>query len=97
VLNGVMRTLTCFDPKSGDVHWVGDLSDNKRFWASPSIAEGKMYLVDENGGVVVASIGEKFEILSRGDFGGRPNQATPALVDGKVLIRTTEKLICIGS
>ncbi|MFP6581636.1 MAG: PQQ-binding-like beta-propeller repeat protein, partial [Candidatus Hydrogenedentota bacterium] len=97
VLNGVQKTLACFDPKSGEELWVGDLPDNKRFWSSPVAADGKIYMVDEDGGVVVVSIGEKFEILSRGAFGGRGSKASPAISDGKLFIRTSEKLYCIGS
>lgn len=97
VLNGVRKDLTCFDPKTGEELWVGDLPDNRRFWSSPVIADGKAYMLDENGGVVVASVGNKFKILSSGAFGGRPTKASPAIADGKLFIRTNEKLYCIGS
>ena len=95
MLNGVQKTLTCFEPKTGEVLWIGELPDNRRFWSSPAIADDKIYMVDEMGDVVVVST-DKFEILSSTKLGGRTCKSSPALVDGKVLIRTAKKLICLG-
>ncbi len=97
VLNGVRKVVSCFDPKTGEELWVGDLPDNRRFWSSPVVADGKIYMVDEDGGVVVATADKKFKILSSGSFGGRPCKSSPVIAGGKLFIRTSEKLFCIGS
>lgn len=97
VLNGVRKVMQCFDPKTGEELWLGDLPDNRRFWSSPVVADGKIYMVDEDGGVVVATADKEFKILSRGSFGGRPCKSSPVVAGGKLFIRTSEKLICIGS
>lgn len=97
VLNGVQKTLTCFNPQSGEVLWVGDLPDNRRFWSSPVAADGKIYMVDENGGVVVVSVEKKFKILSSAALGGRPCKSSPVIAGGKLFVRTNDTLFCIGS
>jgi outer membrane protein assembly factor BamB len=96
ILNGVQKTLAKLDPASGRELWINDFPDNKRFWASPSAGDDKLYAVDENGTVVVASIGDSFTILSTASLGGRPVKSAPALANGKVFIRTAEKLFCLG-
>lgn len=97
VLNGVQKTLTCINPVTGEVIWIGDMPDNSRFWASAAIADGKAYMVDEDGGVVVASVGDSFSILSTQALGGRESKSSPAIAAGKVFIRTADKLYCFAA
>lgn len=97
VLNGVRKTITAYEPKSGEVLWEGDIPDNRRFWASGAAADDKMYLIDEDGDAVVVKLGKSFEILSSVSLGGKNSKASPALADGKVIFRTGDKLVCLGS
>lgn len=97
VLNGVRKVLTCLDPATGKEIWRGDLGGNGRMWASPTAADGKIYCITEEGEVVVVAVGDDFKVLSRIAMGGRPVKSTVAIAAGKLFIRTTEKLYCIGA
>lgn len=97
VLNGVQKTVTCFDPKTGAVEWEADVPDTRRIWASPAVADDKIVLMGEDGGVVLASIADGFHVLSSISLGGMNSKSTAALTDGKIILRTTDKLYCFGS
>ena len=57
--------------------------------------DGKIYAIGENGFVVVLAQGPKVNVLAKNDM-GEPCLATPAIADGRLYIRTREKLYCIS-
>lgn len=97
LLNGVRGILFCLDAESGTLLWQGDLNNDSysRVWASPVVADGKMYCITEDGQVITMAIGESFKVLSRNDLGGKECKATIAISDGKIFVRTSDALYCI--
>ena len=85
-----------FDITKGDTLWkmsrIGNLGD---YYSSPIAGDGKIYVTGENGFITVLAQGEKLEVLARNDM-GEPCVATPAIADGRLYIRTREKLFCIS-
>jgi len=86
-----------FDVSSGKPHWelararnIGD------YYASPVAADGKIYVIGENGFVVVLAQGPELKILAKNDM-GEPCLASPAIADGRIYIRTREKLYCLSN
>lgn len=65
------------------------------YYASPVAGDGKVYLADERGRVTVLNVRERWEVVHTADF-GEEIYATPALVDGRVYVRTTGALYCFG-
>ena len=59
-------------------------------------ANGKVYLANEDGQVLVLKAGPVFEVLATNDMGA-PVLATPAISDGRLLVRTASHLIAIGA
>jgi len=59
--------LHCLDAKTGEEYWVHDML--AAVWASPFVVDGKVYLGDEDGDVVVMVAGKKKEILSEMNMG----------------------------
>jgi outer membrane protein assembly factor BamB len=57
-------------------------------------ADGKIYAAGRNGFVVVLEDGPKVKVLANNDMAGEII-ATPAIADGRLYIRTREKLYCI--
>jgi outer membrane protein assembly factor BamB len=57
--------------------------------------DGKVYCASASGVGTVLRDGPKFEVLARNDL-GEPALATPALVDGKVYVRTQGHLYAFG-
>ena len=57
--------------------------------------DGKVYAASHNGVVVVLAAGDKLTVLARNNL-GEPIGATPALVDGKIYVRTEKHLYAFG-
>jgi outer membrane protein assembly factor BamB len=79
----------CWDAASGKQHWQQRLTG--KFWASPVYAEGKIYCLDEQATTTVLAAGAKFEQLSVNKLDGQA-QASPAIVDGAIYLRTDSHL-----
>ncbi|BCX46893.1 hypothetical protein HAHE_08010 [Haloferula helveola] len=87
--------LVCLDPKTGEPFWSAQLPRSAvPYYASPVIAGGILYAPREDGVVFSARIGESFELLAEHDM-GEQILATPVPFDGKLLIRTSEHLMCV--
>ncbi len=82
------------DAATGKMLWRQRLGGY--FSASPVVAEGRVYMVNEEGETFVIKAGREYELLAKNDLGER-TLASPALVDGRILLRTDNHLVCIGS
>lgn len=71
---------------------IGNVSD---YFASPIYGDGKIYIAGENGVVLVLKNSPDYELLAKNDMGDSI-VATPAIADGRVVVRTRSKLICVG-
>jgi outer membrane protein assembly factor BamB len=71
---------------------LGALGD---YYSSAVAAGGKIYIASQPGVVVVYEAGDELKVLARNKL---PEEifATPAVVDGKLYLRTTEALYCFG-
>lgn len=95
VLYGRGKTLTCLDAATGKVKWQGKMPARATYYASPTVADGKVYCISERGeAVVLAAGGDQCKILWQGQFDEGPMQSTIAIADGCVFVRTAKKLYC---
>ena len=91
--NGI---VTCFDVKTGKLHYEERIGGGKQgFSASPVAADGKLYFTGEEGEVFVIRATNKFTVLTTNQLGGLC-LATPAISEGTLFFRTTEKLLAVG-
>ena len=88
--------FTCVDALNGELKYEKKVSAGGPYYASPVMADGKIFLTSGRGMLTVIKEGPEFEILQQNDLKERI-QATPALVDGKIYIRTHEKLYAFGT
>jgi outer membrane protein assembly factor BamB len=65
------------------------------FSASPVLADGKIYLSNEDGEMIVVRAGEKFEHIATNAM-GELLMATPALSEGVLYVRAATHLFAIG-
>ena len=65
------------------------------FSASPVAADGKIYLANEDGEMLVIGAGETFKHIATSSM-GEPLMATPALVNGVMYVRSASTLFAIG-
>ncbi len=86
----------CIDIKTGDTVWSERLPRNRyAYSSSPVYVDGKIYASREDGTTFVLKVGEKPELVATNVL--RENTyATPAFADGKVYLRTSDYLFCIG-
>ncbi len=84
--NGI---ATCVDAVSGEQHWQQRIGGN--FTASPTVAENRIYMLDENGKMTVIASGKKYKQLAVNEIEGR-TLATPAIVDNTIFTRTDTHL-----
>jgi outer membrane protein assembly factor BamB len=87
---------SCFDAATGKALWeLKRIRNLGEYYASPVAGDGKIYVAGKNGFVVVLADGPRLTILAKNDMGGEC-LATPAIADGRLFIRTREKLFCVG-
>ena len=91
--NGV---LSVYDARTGERKYQERLAGGtSAFTASPVAANGKVYLANEDGQVLVLKAGPTFEVLATNDMGAAV-LATPAITEGRLLIRTASHLVAIA-
>ncbi|HRI15280.1 MAG TPA: PQQ-binding-like beta-propeller repeat protein [Verrucomicrobiota bacterium] len=96
VLDGGKRILSRLDPKTGTKEWSGKLETMDQIWSSPTGADGKIYLLSENGTVLVVSAGDSFEILNRLELDEGPARSSVVPFDRGILVRTGKNLYCFA-
>lgn len=89
--NGVVR---CFNALTGQKVYEKRLASGAGILSSLVAAEGKIYCASENGTVYVLAAGPEFKVLARNKM-GQPCFATPAISQGVLYFRTTERLVAI--
>ncbi len=91
--NGV---VWCLDRKSGAVVYGPERLANDLYSSSPVIADGKIYVTSENGGITsVYKTGPKFELLAQNSFDDY-TLSSVAISQGQLFIRTQSALWAIG-
>jgi outer membrane protein assembly factor BamB len=85
--------LSCLDAETGKLIYLERISDT--FSASPIVAGDMLYFPAESGITYVIRAGNSLEIVARNDLGA-PILASPAVADGRILLRTHDELVCIG-
>ena len=81
--------LSCLDARKGTLHWRERLGGN--FSASPAFADGKIFLLDEDGKSTVIRPGRNFDKLAENQLDGR-TLASMAIAGRSLLIRSDTHL-----
>lgn len=95
VLADHKRVMTCLNPKTGRQVWRHGLPRGV-YRASPTGADGKVYLLTEGGRVTVLAAGDEYRVLGSAEMGGRHDRASIAAAQGRLFIRTSEALYCVA-
>jgi outer membrane protein assembly factor BamB len=85
--------MTCVLAATGEQVWQEDLDED--FYASPVCVDGRIYLVTRNGEMIVLKVGPEYKLLGKSTLPEK-SDATPAIANGRMYIRTLNHLICIG-
>jgi len=88
--------LSCYDARSGKPMYQDERVDaSGDYYASMVAAGGKIYVASQNGLVLALEAGDILTVLARNDLGERIT-ATPAIVDGKLYLRTAGRFYAFG-
>ncbi len=93
VLADFSGLLHCLDVETGQLQWTYDLY--AMAWSTPLIADGKIYVADEDGEVAILELGEEQRFLREISF-NNSIYSTPIVADGVLYVSDRGRLYAIG-
>jgi outer membrane protein assembly factor BamB len=87
--------MWCLDAKTGAPLYERQRLRSSTYTGSPVLADGKIYITDEDGVTSVIQAGPKFAVLAENDL-DEYTLSSPAVSDGQIFIRTDKRLYAIG-
>jgi outer membrane protein assembly factor BamB len=91
--NGVVYALNA---KTGAVVWGPTRLKTGTYSASPVLAEGRVYVTNEEGLTSVFAAGPEFEVLAENPLNDY-TLSSPAVSQGQIFLRTSSHLFAIGA
>ena len=92
-LTDAQRTVHCIELATGKGVWTHEM--NGDFWASPLVADGKVYVGTRKGDFAILAAGREKKVLCSVDFKS-PISATATAANGTVYIATMKQLFALG-
>jgi outer membrane protein assembly factor BamB len=92
VLGDFSGLVHCLDAKTGKPHWTHDMM--AAVWGSPLIADGNIYLGNEEGDVVVFELSPNLNILAKNAMGDAV-YSTPSVAGNTLYVTTRSHLFAI--
>lgn len=87
---------TCLSVKDGSVVWGPERTAPGTLSASPVLADGRLYLTNENAVTTVLTAGPSFEVLATNSLEDAYTIASLALAGDAIYLRTSNQLYCIA-
>lgn len=84
--------VCAYDAETGELKQEHDLGST--FYSSPMIADGKVWLMGNDGMAYVFSAGDDFALINKFQT-GEDTFATPAFSDGMMIIRSNKSMYCV--
>ena len=85
----------CLDAQTGKIVWKQRLPG--KYSASPILAEGRLYILSDSGECTIIEAGPEFKEIAKNTLGEDIKcQASIAVSQGRLFIRTDNALYCIG-
>lgn len=85
--------VACYNAMEGDTLWTHYFMD--QFYASPVIADEKVYFLNRSGIMHIVSADSKYELIAESSL-GEVADCTPAFSDRNIYIRGKQNLYCIS-
>lgn len=82
----------CLDVETGKPHWTHDMLAAS--WGSPLIADGKVYIGDEDGDITIFKLSPELEIIAEINMGNAV-YSTPVVANGVLYIANKDNLFAI--
>lgn len=84
----------CLDAETGALYWEHDMQAH--MWGSTMVADGKVYVGDEDGDFMIFASSKEKQILSEANVGA-PVYSTPVVANGTVFIASQTHLYALGN
>ena len=99
ILSDVRKALSRTEPKTGKVKWSLELPGRYKYEASPLAADGKIYLMNFAGDVLVvdAANGKILKNIAMGSGSDNLTRSAIIAAHGQLFIRTNSELYCIAN
>jgi outer membrane protein assembly factor BamB len=88
--------VTCLDAKTGKLIWGPERTGTGTVDSSLLLADGKIYITNENAVTTVLQAGPEFKVLSTNELDGSYTLSSIAVSGKQLLLRTSNYLYCIG-
>ncbi len=86
--------FTSLNPETGEVYRLARLPGALgSYWASPVAGDGKIFLASEEGKIVVVRADANWDVAQVSNL-DEDIFSTPAIVDGRIYLRTMSALYC---
>jgi outer membrane protein assembly factor BamB len=88
--------VTCLDAKTSKVIWGPERAAQGTVSASPLLADGKIYITNEEGVTTIVAAGPEYKLLATNALDGTYTLASIAVSGSQLFLRTSTHLYCIG-
>jgi len=88
--------LHCVEAATGKTMYQGKRIEHGTYAASPLVADGKLYCINEDGTATVLKAGPEFEVLAVNKLDGH-TLASPVAAGDHIFVRTADFLYCIAT
>jgi outer membrane protein assembly factor BamB len=85
--------VNCIEVASGKIMWEQEMGSQ---YSSPVLANGLVYMPNDEGVITVIKPGPKFEYVAKNPIGEKM-YASPAISNGKIYLRGFQHLFCISA
>lgn len=87
----------CAEAMTGKIVYEGRIERAGQIYASPILAEGRLYYLSRNGRSFVVAAKPQYELLATNDLrDGSTFNASPAVAGHRLLVRSDKFLYCLG-
>jgi outer membrane protein assembly factor BamB len=83
----------CLDADTGKLHWTHDMKAH--MWGSTFVADGKVYVGDEDGDLVVLAAAKEKKLISETNLNA-PVYSTPVVANGVIYVASNTHLYAFG-
>ncbi len=84
----------CLDAETGKLQWVYDMKAH--MWGSTFVADGKVYVGDEDGDFVVLKVDRTLKVISEVNLGSQ-TYSTPIVANGTLFVGSQSHLFAIAA
>jgi len=89
-------SVVCLNAKTGDVIWGPERTARGTVSASPTVADNKLYITNEDGVTTVLAAGPEFKVLATNELDAGYTLSSLAVSGSHLFLRTDTHLYCIG-